>query len=177
MTNFNIDHNILNNSFNDYFNDNFRPINKDFSYKYDLGHGYDFYYPPESHQPLLYMDYPISRAGFDINEDNSINEVTLYMNIFDADVFFKECIKNYGKPNALIFKKEYLEKIEDEFSSENRNIVAETKVEEYKSLGRIIWYNVNDSVEKAETHLAITCSLKYEIMGTPEYEINVVFLK
>lgn len=177
-----INEDVLSENFSDYANDSFIKINQDTSY--DYGISYNYYYPPESVVHYSFMGNIVSKAAFAVGENNSIEQVILYLEIFDIDFFYKDLVKKYGEPEIVSLSKAYIEqhgfKIPPDMENFNENSydsLPKPKLEDYKNLRNVNWYEVNASANKVETSLIVRNHLVQKVIDAETHTVEVIFRK
>ncbi|PIB25417.1 hypothetical protein BFP77_00950 [Maribacter sp. 4U21] len=182
MQQFNIDENILNRSFSDYESEYFIKIDQEEMHDYEISYHYNYYYPSGTPFNFSFMKHRVSKAGFAVAKDKSIEQVVLYLKIFDIDMFYKDLVKRYGKPETTSISKFYLEKHgykipseTDGFNENSYDSLPTPLLKDFKNLRNVTWYEVNDSVNKIETNLIVRNKPSNIILGTQTHEVEITF--
>ncbi|WP_299532394.1 hypothetical protein [Ulvibacterium sp.] len=182
-----IDENILSRSFSEYHNVTFIKIDQNTSYDYGISYHYNYFYPTESPIPFSFMGHTVSRAAFAVKEEqNSIQSVVLFLEVFDIDLFYSEMVEKFGQPGTVSVSKIYLEqhgyKIPTEIENFNESYydsLPVPKLKDYKNLRNINWYEVNDVKNDManDTNIIVRNNLVNRVMDTETHEVEITFLE
>jgi len=175
---------ILNEDFVKYRNEGFIEVDQNFTYDYDISYHYNFYYPEGSNLTYTFMGYPVSKAAFAVKDNGSIEQVALYITMFDIDYFYQSMVEKFGDPGTLSISKFYLEqhgfKIPpetDNFDETSYDSLPKPKLTDFKNLRNINWYEVNSEANPIDTYIIVRNIKNYKLMNQNINEVEVLFRK
>lgn len=177
-----IDEQILDRNFSEYRNNYFIEIDQNTSYDYGISYHYNYYYSDQSPTSFKYIKHTVKKAAFAVRkEESSIEQVIIYLEIFDIDMFYEKLVNKYGTPATLSLSKKYIEEHGfsippemENFSQDSYDGLPKPQIDDYKNLRNISWYNVNNTTG---TNITVRNNLTNKIMDIETYEVQVIFKK
>jgi len=130
------------------------------------------------------MGQTVLKAGFNVNKDNSIEEVMLFLEVYDIDQFYLALTEKFGTPGTLSLSEFYIKQhgfeiplAMDKMDVKMYDSIPKPQVKDYKNLKNVNWYKVNSDSNNIETNLIVRNHLESKIGQTEVHEVNLIFRK